>query len=48
VGAARLNKEEDPRSNDKIRESTTGAIAYLVDHPDEARYRDTAATAVID
>jgi hypothetical protein len=48
VGAARLNEEEDPRSNDKIRESITGAIAYLVDHPDEARYRDTAATAVIE
>jgi uncharacterized OsmC-like protein len=35
-------------SNDKIRESITGAIAYLVDHPDEARYRDSAATAVIE
>ena len=33
---------------EKIRESMTKAIAYLTAHPDEARYIDSPATAVIE
>jgi uncharacterized OsmC-like protein len=32
----------------EIRDALRGARAYLTDHPDEARYRDSAATARID
>ena len=35
-------------SSDEIRESIAKAIAYLADHPDEARYTDSPATAVIE
>jgi len=34
--------------NDKIREAIAKAIAYLRGHPDEARYIDSPATAVIE
>ena len=33
---------------DPIRKSIKGAIEYLAQHPDEARYTDKAATAVIE
>ena len=32
-------------TSDRIREAIEGASAYLRDHPDEARYRDSAAAA---
>jgi len=31
-----------------IRESIDGAVAYLSEHPDDARYTDSAATAVLE
>ena len=33
---------------DRIREAIEGAVAYLTAHPDEARYTDSAATAVVE
>lgn len=35
-------------SQEHIRDSINKAIAYLADHPDEARYTDSPATAVIE
>ena len=31
-----------------IRDAVEGAVAYLTEHPDEARYTDSAATAVVE
>jgi hypothetical protein len=35
-------------ASDNIRESIENAKQYLSEHPDEARYTDQAATAVIE
>ena len=34
--------------SNEIATAVAGARAYLADHPDEARYRDSAATAVVE
>ena len=35
-------------SIENVKESIKGAITYLNQHPDEARYTDSAATATIE
>jgi uncharacterized OsmC-like protein len=35
-------------SSEQIRDAIQGAVQYLSDHPDEARYTDSPATAVIE
>lgn len=35
-------------STEQIRDAIQGAIQYLADHPDEARYTDAAAVAIVE
>src|SRR5207237_8077484 len=43
-----VSRQEVNMSNTDIRDALANAIAYLKAHPDDARYTDSAATAVLE